>query len=808
MKYSKYNFLFKSDKHGFLIYNSLMKINKILILFILLLFYINSYTQHLVKGKVLSENDSLIEFFNVTIINPFDSTIITGGAFLDGHFELNNIIENEFILKISSVAYNPYDTLIKTSQKAILIDIGTIKLTNLLLNGVVITAKRPTFKMDNDKLSFIIENSTITDIGNALDVLNQTPMILIDGQKNIEVVGKGSPVIYIDNRKIFSSKELEILNSSDIQKIDVITNPSAKYEAEGQSVIQITTKSNKKNNGLSCSLRSELRKATKIYGNSGIVLGYKKNKLNVFINYEYNYGNKWEGEKEEREQMYNNGKIYKSKYDKNTIDYLSNHIYRMGFDYTILKKHRIGFQTNGWFAKDKIEQSYLNKYSFNNQQGSNITISEATDKSRMNVYNLNYNFAIDTSGQNLSIISDFMTYDINNFSNIKETDSLSEYYTSYNQLFYNMFSIKVDYTLPLLKLNSNIETGIKYSDVSDKSESYLQEDKNNNYQNIYLNEFAFNEKKIATYLNLTKNIKKWSFQSGLRFESVIYNAQSNGNEFIDSINTGFSPSLLLNYKQDNYSVSCSYSKKYSRPSYRKINPIIEYFDKYTYMKGNTALIPEIIDVIELTSSIKNKLILNLGYTSYKNTIGPAYTQDEINNDITIVYWKNYSSLKHYYFNLTHIYETKSGIFSTQNNSGFTKPVMQINDHGEYRQISKPMFYYSNITDIILPYEFTLSAYFQYYAMGETSMDLKEPIYKLTIGLRKKILNKKLIISLLYNDVFGTWIWKDSWSIDNMYRQHIYYPDESFIKFKITWNTGTFKPSLINRISNQDEKNRL
>ena len=216
---------------------------------IFLLFIISTINSvannYVITGKIIDTENKLIEIGNVILLNPKDSSIIKGELFMSGQFRISSISDDEILLKITSVGYQDNLQLFKRTNTDTLVDIGIITLKiNNNLKQVEVISKLPLFERDGEKVKVNVENSVLSSAGTVLDVLKKSPTVMIDNSDNVSIFGKGNAVIYIDGQQIASNDILKTISSTEIKEIEIIANPSAKYDAAGKAVINISTKKN------------------------------------------------------------------------------------------------------------------------------------------------------------------------------------------------------------------------------------------------------------------------------------------------------------------------------------------------------------------------------------------------------------------------------------------------------------------------------------------------------------------------------------------------------------------------------------
>ncbi len=261
-----------------------------LLILILILIHSLTYAQQAkINGVVTDEKKVPIEYFDAIIRNVKDSTMVQADAFMDGKFNFQNLKPEKYILQLSSVGFITKYLNFNT-KKLESINAGTVILHPLVLKGVNVVAKRPVVTMKDGNLVVDVKHSSLSNAGTLMDVLNKSPGVIVDKNNNITIPGKGSPVIYINGKEVQSKSELDILQSDDIQNIEIDRNPSAEYSASGHAVLKITTKKITKNK-LNVLVFNYAHFGRRYSNTTGIELNSKEKKLSNYFSYSYKNAN-------------------------------------------------------------------------------------------------------------------------------------------------------------------------------------------------------------------------------------------------------------------------------------------------------------------------------------------------------------------------------------------------------------------------------------------------------------------------------------------------------------------------------------
>lgn len=780
--------------------------NDLIFIFLLLLgLSITCNAQIKITGFVESIDKQPIDYYTIELLSPSDSSMIEVSSFINGNFEFKNLREQNYLLRIFSMGYKQKYTLYNAKQNK---DTIRLETDNYVLNEVVVSARKPLFRMKDDYFVATVSNSILSDLGNSIDVLKRIPMLIVSGKDNITIAGKDNVIIFINGRKLYSSQELATLNSSLIDKIEVITNPSAKYDADGHSVINIITKKAQQE-GLTSILKSQMKLGRKLSNSSSIELMYKNHNLLTYFNYDYDIDNEINYEDFIRTTTTNLDQTILDYHKKEMIKE-NRHNYLTGIDYIFNPKHQLGLQFNGWFTEENGKEYSKNFANIKSIQDTINVNQNGKGKNNQNSLNINYQFLPDTLGQSLAILLDYTTKNIDNKALINEIYSIPKQIFKKKQstnINFDLYSFKADYKKTYSQLRGELEVGIKYSKIRNKSAISLIDFDAMHSEVIENDNYSFNEKTLASYASFTKKIHKhWLLKAGVRVESINtefeYLKQEKDSNYIS-----FFPSLSISKTIANGSLSISYAKRISRPNYIMLNPTISYIDQYTYQMGNPDLKPTISDIIEASFAFNNTLFFRLGYTYKKNPYYYSFLSDDTNTDITKIMTVNYDKAK-YYTATVNVNKTFWQKLVTYNTLGIRVPNLYIEDHGEVRKLNKPFIYFTQSSQLSLPLKINLYWDLSLYKPGDFDIFNYNTFYNLSIGIRRHFLNDKLIVNIYGNDILNTDIEKKKTSIGNLDMSHKYNSDNTYLSITVTYNIGNLKSTFTRKSGNETEKQRL
>ena len=594
-----------------------------------------------VRVNVVNDQQAALENATVEVIKAKDSSLVKAGiSDKNGLAELENIRFGDYLLKVTMINYGiQYSSSFSLSATQ-----STVTLPKMVLvprsgqlSAVTVTAKKPFIQKLSDRIVVNVENSIVSAGSSAMDVLERSPGVNIDNSDVISLRGRSGVIIMIDGKPTAMSgadlaNYLRGLPSAAIERIDIITNPSAKYDAAGNSgIIDIRMKKDQRL-GTNGTFTAGYGQGVYPKANAGATLNYRNKKVNVFGNYNYAYRIGLNHLFLDRNfytdnGVYNGGDL-KDNYNKPKF---GSHTTRMGADFFPNKKTIIGFVVNANFNHFTRRNDNSSIVIDNQKQQISTFKSLATNNDHGNnvVGNINLKHTFDSTGKEITADVDHGEYN---------SGSLTRNATSYYKLDGTMLqpnyvldgdqdgklkftTVKSDYTNPLKK-GAKIEAGVKLSFVSSDNDAKFFNVSNGTPQNDVnkTNHFFYKENNNAGYVNFSKEFKKFNIQFGLRGEQTnIKTHQVNGDIRFDSSYFQLFPSAFFNYKlKEDHVLGVSVSRRIDRPGYSQLNPFLFLIDVSTYATGSPGLLPQMTWSYELSYTVKN-LSLTLGYSHSKNS---------------------------------------------------------------------------------------------------------------------------------------------------------------------------------------------
>ncbi len=735
-----------------------------------------------VTGIVQDNKGKGLAGVSVSLLKAKDSSLIkVGVSENDGHFEITTNALGKFLLSYNALGfakkYSPvFDLTAQDNYQATIVSL--VVATGKLEEVTVTSTRKPMIEVKADKMVFNVESSINATGSDGMELLQKSPGIQVDNNDNISMKGKNGVKIYVDGKKMeLDTKDLAAylrsISSNDIEAIEMISNPSAKYDASGNAgIINIRLKKNKKF-GTNGSTSIGFVQGITPKGNASVNLNYRDKKVNLFGNVGGSFGkhnNTLDLYRTQKDSIYDQHSI-------NANDNTSVNI-KAGADYFIDSKNTLGVMARYGYDKTRFTSTtntiiYAGKASVDSFVKKLIASNNVPGHRENTDINLNYRFA-DTSGTEVNADADYGSFkgtgastQPNNYYR-KDNSLLSTYiYGNSTPTNIDIYTAKVDAEKNFFK--GKLGFGAKYSNV--KTDNTFDFFKINPTTNIKTkdpsksNSFSYTEEVAAAYINYNRQLSaKWSIQTGLRLERTHSIGKLNradgvvqSDNVVDTNYLNLFPSAALTWNVNKkHSLNLTYSRRIDRPSYQDLNPFENKLDELTYEKGNAFLKPQYTDNLELTHTLMGFLNTTVGYsyvtnyaTQITDTIGNAtYVQQQnlaiqqmmtlsIGSPLPIKKWWNG------YANLWYNYQIFDG---------------HINQKSVHTEIPMYGAYLQNTFTLGHDYSAEMSGWYNGPSVwGATWMT--KPQGGLDLGIQKQFWDKKASLKLSATDIFFTAPWK-------------------------------------------------
>lgn len=739
-----------------------------------------------VSGSVIDGNQKTIESATIALLRAKDSsTVKFAVAGKTGNFVFENIPEGKYIVVITAVGHQKgFSESFEVSDNNHAVQLKTIELVpqSKSMGAVTITAKRPFIEQKIDKMVINVESSVTSAGSSALDILEKSPGVTVDKDGNISLKGKQNVLVIMDGKPSYLSgadlvNYLRSLPSSAIDQIEIMTNPSAKYEASGNSgIINIKSKKNRKA-GFNGSFTAGYQQGYFWKSNNSLNLNYRVGKVNFFANMSANKGNGFQ--KLDILRKFRNPStkdieaIFEQESRMRNKNIFSNA--KIGADYFVSNKTTLGIVTSGFLNPGKFSSKNTSYLKNANNVIDSIVYAQSSQNEDWKNGSVNFNFRhqFDSSGREITSDLDYITYrsgqDQNFFNttyNPDWTQRQTETLRGNLPVNVDIYSAKMDYTQSLGK-EARLEAGVKSSYVNTGNQANYFSITGNNEVPDYskTNHFLYKENINAAYVSFNKQYKKLGMQLGLRFENTSYSGKQSGNptrndsSFKRNYGSLF-PTVFFSYKEnENNQFAFSFGRRIDRPAYQDLNPFLFFLDKFTYQAGNPFMKPQFTNNFELSHTFKNFLTTTLNYSRTVDYMNETFEQEEVNGSktyATIVRQGNIGKRDAAGISVSaQIPVTKWWNASLYGNYNYNKFKGRLNGNGEYIDISASnvLFNVNNQFKFQKGWSGEVSGFYR--TKGVEGQIIIEPLGQLSAGVGKQILKNKGTLRFNIRDILYT-----------------------------------------------------
>ncbi len=745
------------------------------------------------KGRVVDVKGQPIEFANIALLSPKDSSLLAGGVSnASGYFAIP-CETNKVIVRVSFVGYKSMERIYTTPN------LRTIRLItdHITLKGVTVKAERPQYKMVKGGMTIDVEHSILSKMGTAVDVLSQLPRVSVRGT-NVEVFAKGAPIIYINNKKVVNNTELSELKSEDIKNVDVITSPGSQYDATVQSVIRIRTR-RPVGEGFSATNIANTAYNTMWEGQEYLQLKYRRHGLEVsnrfyWIHnvddehiYELDYSMINKGHKTDILQNNNVTGATNAMSERLDLSYDINDSNSIGASYRYYASLSGNMDFDGYQTIIRDNVGLGDIHQLQNQE------RRVVPRHEVNAYYVGSfrKWQIDFNGSYI-----FTKLNEHGYATENSISFANRTITTQGQQGSRMLAGK-------LVLAHNIGLGT----ISFGSE-YTHTTVNGFYSNVegYVNNSNTRqtESNIAAFAEYGLPIGNYRIDAGLRYEHVKSDYYSFGKREDEPSRTydHFFPNFSLSWNKHPWSMQLSYSLKTSRPSYRNLRNYLQYDSRYLFEGGNPYLRPSYTHNVEL-SMIRGWLSASVGYKYTKDVMAWTFSIME-DQDAIILQNRNFSHSQSAYASV-----------SASPKFGWYQPLAEIGYGQQWQNslklpvnLSKPVFNFR------LNNRFEFSKSFMTYVNFRAYTHFYEITYSqkgyatLSFGMRKSFIRDKLVFNLSAYDILKTQ--KEIWTAYGIGVRHSKnaYNSTRYISLTVTYNFNATRSNYKGTGAGNVEKGRL
>jgi len=783
-----------------------------------------------ITGVLQNEQAEPIQFSNVILYQSADSSLVkVEPSDVDGKFRFAGLAAGNYYLVATYVGLADLKKtdLVLTDGKVIDLGIISFQPTAIELTGATVTATRAMVEVKPDRTVFNVQGTINSTGSDAIELLRKAPGVMVDNNDNINVLGRAGVLLYVDGKRLpltgaDLTAYLQNLPADQIDRFDIITNPGAKYEAEGNAgIIDIRLKKDE-NLGANGSLNATGSKGRFFQYNVGGSANYRNKKMNTFATAGYSNGERFNTMFFESEQ--NNIFLNESNDMENANQNIN---YRVGTDFFIGKNQTLGFLVGGNYSKN--DQNSENRIEISplatRTSIDSILVANVFGESNrnQNTFNLNYSFS-NKAGRSLNLDADYGKYTLtsdqrqpNRYFDEKEELLLTEVINTFETPSeIDIYTFKADYEQEILK--GKLGIGTKFSKVvSDNTFLFFNEIDGQSIRNdASSNEFKYDETVYAAYVSYARPInQKWSFSAGLRTEltdalgELTPYATENQEPPVEQDYLSWFPSAGLTWQMNRTNVfSLNYGRRINRPDYNVLNPFDNRLSELSSEKGNPNLRPEIVNNIELGYTLAYRYNFKIAYSKTDDQItrliAPA-TDDVRAGFIT---WDNLASQTVLNFSASAPIQVNKwwSIFANANASYIDNQA----DYGNGATVDVQVFSYNTFQQ----HTFTLPKGFKgeisgwYGGPGVWGGVFKyDSSWSLNLGLQKKFLNDQLNVRVSANDIFYQTGWSGVSKFDGLVSTGRGNWDSRRVSMSLSYNFGNQKVKSRKRKTGIEEESK-
>ena len=600
------------------------------ILLVLLLIVSLNASAQMFSGRVLDDQKIPVQYATVALLSVADSSLISGTVTDEqGIFKIEVSESKPYLLAVSYVGYK---RSIQRLMPSIIGDIVIIP-ADRMLDEVVVTQHLPLYRLDNGGLTTKVENTILSKAGTAMNVAELLPGVLKRPDGTLEVLGKGTPLIYINNREVRHLDELDRLSAENIKQVELITNPGAEYGAAVGAVLKLKTVG-KKIDGFGIGLRSVADYSYKIGNNDQLNVEYRQNGLDLFGTFQYRLQHL--KETGETVQMTDVDTLWKQRTHSTDLGKNISYFGQFGFNYEINKNHSFGATYELTSApRDKMSNDNRTEVYADHELYDVWNTNAFSIEKTYPTHHSNFYYHGDINSLEIDLNADVLVGKNKEEENIKELslnyDDL--YMTTFSETSNKLYAGKLVLAYPLFK--GRISGGSEYSYIHRISDF-------SGFGNQILGTSdKIRERNLAFFLNCTWSLGGIDAYAGLRYEDVKSDFYENSIYQSDESKhyRNLFPSLSLKGSAGKVHWGLGYHIQVARPYYEQLKNEIHYGNRFTYLGGTPNLQPTYIHTAEMRAAYRD-LQLSVGYNRYNDDILFSIEQATSDPKITLIKFRN------------------------------------------------------------------------------------------------------------------------------------------------------------------------
>jgi len=786
-----------------------------------------SLAQKAIVGRVTNEQHEPIEYATVLLRQAQDSALVTGSTTTgSGTYIFNHVKPGKYLITSKFVGYLPASLPLEVHETSDSLSLPALVLKEdvQLLKEVVVRGQKPLFEQEGEKIILNVENTIIASGGTAIELLGRAPGVSIDQNDQITINGKAGVTVMIDGKMTYLpaaelAAMLRSMNANNVASVEIIANPTARYDAAGNSgIINIKLKKNAWEgfNG-SATLGGGYGQYGKINANTN--LNYRTGKWNHYLNYGYSFNRRFAIAEIDRQSIRGNETVYFQQQSDRTQDFSAS-TWQAGSEYQWNDRNTLTLSTSGSINDRHVtsETSTDILSALNSTADSTLSINSVQDYNWHSITaTLGYKHQFPQAGHEVTMDMDYSGYrfslkDVIDVSEYNQEKLLKDQYTVLTKQpsSFNIFAARLDYVKPLTKV-STLELGAKHSRVNTVSDVLYTNNQHGEYVIDVLrsNDFRYEEEISAAYVTLKTRLAGVTTQVGLRAEQTGYTGYSEKeNDTIERDYFRLFPNVNLSREfNKNYRLGLSYSHRIDRPSYNDLFPFVYFLDPFSGQQGNPLLLPQLTHNIQLSQTIAKDYTLTIGYSNVTQYMAFVII---LNEDRVSGYATRKNLDNHYNYFVNAIAPIRIG----------SRWTINANLNVFYNRFDTELFSERHTLDrlsglanisqtITLPWGLTGEVTAVYAAPNAVGLFQNKAMGSLNAGVVKYLLDKKLSARLNITDIFQT----------NRLRSNIKYAgfnmdvlnqvETRVVRLNVTYNFGkNAGKSTRRRSAQEDEQKRV
>ncbi len=734
-------------------------------------FHLNA--QSVIQGRVNNEKNEPVEYATVLLRQQQDSSLIMGTiTTVSGSYDFKGVKPGKYVVTSQFVGYITESISLEVLEHNDLLTLPVLELKEdtKLLNEVVVQGQRPLLEQEGEKLILNVQNTIIASGGSAIELLGRAPGVSIDQNDQITLNGKAGVTVMIDGKLTYLpatelAAMLRSMNANNVATIEIITNPSARYDAAGNSgIINIKLKKNSWED-FTGSATAGARYGQYGKANASVNLNYRAGKWNHYLNYGYTFNRRFAIVDIDRNSVRDTENVYFQQYSDRIQD-LSASTWQAGSEYQWNDRNTLSLGTSGSYNKrNTISETSTSILSdLKSTADSTLSITSNQEYAWHNITaTLGYKHLFTQAGHELTMDMDYSDYgfvldDAIGVSEYTKDTSLKNQYTvlTHQPSSFNIFAARLDYVKPLNK-QSSLELGAKHSKVSTVSKVLYTNNQFGEYviDDVRTNDFRYEEEISAAYMTLKTTLAGITTQLGLRGEQTTYEGFSEKeNSLVERSYFRLFPNVNLSREvSKNYRLGFSYSHRIDRPAYNDLYPFVYFLDPFSGQQGNPLLLPQLTHNLQVSQTIAKDYTLNIGYSNITQYMAYVIVlnEDRVSGYATR---KNLDNHHNYYVNAIAPFRISNRWTINANVNVF------------YNRFDTELFNESYTLDCLsglvnisqtlsFPWGLTGEVTAVYAAPNAVGLFQNKAMGSLNAGLLKQLLDKKLSIRLNVTDLFQT-----------------------------------------------------